>query len=163
LRAISIQTCVLRTDSDVVSCQIEKECIAQEPTLEKYLALVRRMENYFKGLTVEFIERNKNTEADDLAKSSARNTSMPPDVFYQVLEDASVKTVLPKHRLINIIEGEDWRAPIMAYLHHYYEPDSITEKIRMQQWGRAYQIANNNLYKASILDPFLRCLSKAEG
>jgi hypothetical protein len=121
------------------------------------------MENYFKGLTVEFIERNKNTEADDLAKSSARNTSMPPDVFYQVLEDASVKTVLPKHRLINIIEGEDWRAPIMAYLHHYYEPDSITEKIRMQQWGRAYQIADNNLYKASILDPFLRCLSKAEG
>jgi hypothetical protein len=88
---------------------------------------------------------------------------MPPDVFYQVLEDASVKTVLPEPRLVNIIEGEDWRAPIMAYLHHYYEPDSTTEKIRMQQGARAYQIVDNNLYKASVSRPFLWCLSKAEG
>jgi hypothetical protein len=40
LRDIGVQTCVLRTDSKVVSEQIEKECIAREPTLEKYLALV---------------------------------------------------------------------------------------------------------------------------
>jgi hypothetical protein len=47
----------------------------------------------------------------------------------------------------------------MAYLHHYYEPDSISEKIRMQQRAMAYQIVDNNLYKASILSP----LSKTEG
>jgi hypothetical protein len=40
----------------VVTGQIEKECIAREPTLERYLALVRRMENYFKGFTIEYIE-----------------------------------------------------------------------------------------------------------
>jgi ribonuclease HI len=39
-RAIGVQPCVLRTDSKVVSGQIEKECIAREPTLERYLALV---------------------------------------------------------------------------------------------------------------------------
>jgi ribonuclease HI len=38
LRAISVQTFVLRTDSKVVSEQIEKECIGRLPTLEKYLA-----------------------------------------------------------------------------------------------------------------------------
>jgi hypothetical protein len=53
---------------EVVSNQIEKECIAREPTLVKYLALARRIENYFKGFTVEYIERNKNTEADELVK-----------------------------------------------------------------------------------------------
>jgi ribonuclease HI len=68
LMAIDVQTCVLLIDSKVVSGQIEKECIAREARLEKYLALVRRMENYFRGFTVEYIERNKNTEADDLAK-----------------------------------------------------------------------------------------------
>jgi hypothetical protein len=36
--------------------QIEKECIAREPTLERYLALVRRMENYFTGFTMEYIK-----------------------------------------------------------------------------------------------------------
>jgi hypothetical protein len=57
---------------------------------------------------------------------------MPADVFFQLLQDASVKTVLPKPKIINIIEGEDWRAPIMAYLCHYYEPKGKNEKIRMR-------------------------------
>jgi ribonuclease HI len=33
LRAIDVQTCVLHTDSKVVSGQIEKECIAREAAL----------------------------------------------------------------------------------------------------------------------------------
>jgi ribonuclease HI len=52
LRAIGVQTCVLHIDSKVVPDQIEKEYITREPTLEKYLALVRRMENNLKGFTV---------------------------------------------------------------------------------------------------------------
>jgi hypothetical protein len=44
LWAIGIQRCILCTDSKVVIGQIEKECIAREPTLKKYLALVKRME-----------------------------------------------------------------------------------------------------------------------
>jgi ribonuclease HI len=62
LRAIRVQTCILCTDSKVVTSQIEKECIARESTLERYLALVRRMENHFKGFTVEYIKRSKNSE-----------------------------------------------------------------------------------------------------
>jgi hypothetical protein len=85
------------------------------------------MESYFRGFTVEYIEHNKNVEANELVKAAARNTPIPADVFFQVLEDASVKTVFPEPRVLNIIEGEDWRAPIMAYLRHYYEPDSKNE------------------------------------
>jgi hypothetical protein len=33
--------------------------------------------------------------------------------------------------MVNIIQGEDWRAPIMAYLHHHHEPDNNTELIKM--------------------------------
>jgi hypothetical protein len=40
----------------VVAGQIEKECIVKEPTLERYLGLVRRMVNYFIGFIVEYIE-----------------------------------------------------------------------------------------------------------
>jgi hypothetical protein len=104
---------VLRTDSNVVLEQIKKESIAREPILEKYLGLVRKMESYFKGFTVEHVKRNKNAEDDDPAKAAARNTPLPTDMFFQVIEDASVKIILPEPRLINII-GEDWRASIMA-------------------------------------------------
>jgi ribonuclease HI len=83
LRAIGVQTCTLRTDSKVVAGQIEKECITRDPTLNTYLALVRRMENYFKGFTVKYIERTKNTEVDEPAMATARNTTLPGDVFFK--------------------------------------------------------------------------------
>jgi hypothetical protein len=54
---------------------------------------------------------------------------MLADVFFQLLEEASVKTVPPEPMVINIIEGEDWRALIMDYLHHYYELDRKMSKL----------------------------------
>jgi hypothetical protein len=121
------------------------------------------MESYFKGFTVEYIERNKNVKADDLANVAARKTPMSADVFFQVLEDASVKIVLPEPRVINIIEGEDWRSPIMAQLRQYYEPDNRNEHTRMQLGAKDYQIFDNELYKTSVSCPLLSCISKTEG
>jgi hypothetical protein len=51
----------------------------------------------------------------------------------------------------------------MAYLHHYYEPNTTVVQIRMQQRARAYQIVDNELYKISVSAPLLRCVSKEEG
>jgi hypothetical protein len=84
------------------------------------------MERFFKGFTVQHIERAKNTEADELAKAAARKVELPPDVFFQVIEDSSVKTVKPEPRMVNVVQWEDWRASILAYLRHYYEADNST-------------------------------------
>jgi ribonuclease HI len=99
LRAVGVQTCILIIDSKVVCSQIEEECITREPTLKNYLALVRRMENYFKGFTVEYIERSKNSKADELAKGAAHSTRLTTDIFFQVIEDALMKTVEPKPKI----------------------------------------------------------------
>jgi hypothetical protein len=76
--------------------------MASDETLERYLAIVRRMEKFFKGFTVEHIERAKNTEVDELAKAAARKAVLPPDVFFQVIEDPFVKTVEPEPRMVNL-------------------------------------------------------------
>jgi hypothetical protein len=162
LRTFEVQTCVLTTDSKVVSSQMEKECIAREPTLKKYLAHVRRMENNFEGFTIEHIKRSQNFEADELVKVVAPNTPLATDVFFQVTKVASVKMVKSEPILINVIK-EHWHTPIMAYLYHYYEPDNTIEHVRMQQRAKAYQVINNDLYKTSISDPLLRCISMAKG
>jgi hypothetical protein len=73
------------------------------------------MENHFKGFTVEYIKRSKNTEADELVKAATHNTSLPVDVFLQVISDASIKTGESEPRVMNLIHGEDWRTSIMAY------------------------------------------------
>jgi hypothetical protein len=54
------------------------------------------MENYFMGFTVEYVERAKNTEADELAKADARKAALQPDVFLQTIEDPSIKIVEPE-------------------------------------------------------------------
>jgi hypothetical protein len=90
------------------------------------------MENFFKGFTVEYIDRNKNARANELAKAVARNTPLPVDVFLQIISDASIKTIKPEPKVINIIRGKDWRALIIVYICHYYEPDTTVEQTRMQ-------------------------------
>jgi hypothetical protein len=105
----------------------------------------------------------KNKEADELAKATTKRTVIPPDVFFQLIEDPSIKTVELEPRMVNDIQGEDWRAPIMAYLHNHYEPDSSTELIRMQQMAKAYQIIGEELYKTLVTGPLLHYLSKDEG
>jgi hypothetical protein len=102
-------------------------------------------------------------KADELAKATARNTPLPANVFFQVILDTFIKSVEAEPRVINLIEGEDWRTPIMVYLCHYYKLDSAIEHTRMHQRARAYQIVDNDLYKTSISGPLLHCVSKAEG
>jgi hypothetical protein len=129
---MGVHHCILKTDSKVIVSQIKKECMARDETLERYLAAVQRMENFFKGFTVEHIERAKNTETDELAKAAARKVVLPPNVFFQVIEDPSIKTIEPEPIMVNVVQGEDWQAPIMAYLRHHYEPDSSKELTIMQ-------------------------------
>jgi hypothetical protein len=104
---MGVQNCILKIDSNVIASQIEKECMARAATLERYLAIIRRLENYIKGFTVEYVEWTKNTEAGELAKAAARKITLPPDVFSQTIKDPSAKTFETKHRIVNIIQGED--------------------------------------------------------
>ena len=64
-------TCIIKTDSKVVTDQIEKQYLAKELVLMQYLAAVRSLEKQFKGFTLQHVERNKNEEADTLAKAAA--------------------------------------------------------------------------------------------
>jgi hypothetical protein len=66
------------------------------------------MGNFFKGFTIEHIDKNKNSEADELAKAATHNTPLPADVFLQVISDASIKTIKLKPRVINAIQSKDW-------------------------------------------------------
>jgi ribonuclease HI len=92
---MGVHNCILKTDSKVIARQIEKECIARDSMVERYLALVWRMKNYFRGFSVEHISRSKNAKADELAKAATRKITMPPppDVFIQTLEDSLIKTI----------------------------------------------------------------------
>jgi hypothetical protein len=116
LRALGMTTCIIRTDSKVIAGQIEKEYSAKEPVLMQYLTVVRGLEKQFKGFTLQHVERNKNEEADALAKAVAKGEALPSDVFYHVIgtppvcnpEGLQITQDAEGHRIVNLIMAEDW-------------------------------------------------------
>jgi len=75
----------------------------------KYLAAVRSMEKYFLGFSVRNFSRMKNKQADQLAKAAAQFDSLPPDVFFETLKQASVNCAEEPVKFVNAITSEDWR------------------------------------------------------
>jgi hypothetical protein len=127
----------------------------------KYLEKVREMERYFKGYSVQRIPRDDNNEADKLAKAAIRNQAMPPDVFFEIIKEPSIKE--SKTKIVNIVETRDWRAEIMTYLRGHYEPQDELEEKRLKQRARGYTVVNGELYKSEITEPWLRCITSEKG
>jgi ribonuclease HI len=74
---------LIKTDSQVEAGQVEKEYMAREPELIKYLAIVRALERRFQGFTLKHIPRLENLEADELAKAAANGSPMPTRTFFK--------------------------------------------------------------------------------
>ena len=120
-------------------------------------------EKYFEGSTVKNISRTDNSDADEIAKAVAQNTSLPQDVFFQILTHASIKVKQEVPREVHIIQSENWRAPIMAYLRGHSELEDEVNEVRMKHRTKNYKIINNQLYKQGICEPLLKCISIEEG
>jgi hypothetical protein len=127
----------------------------------KYLQKVREMERPFKGYSVQHIPRGDNNEANKLAKEAARNQAMPPDVFFEIIKEPSIKETKPK--IVSVVETPDWRAEIMAYLRGHYEPRDELEEKRLKQRAKGYALINGELYKSGVTEPWLRCITSEKG
>jgi hypothetical protein len=113
---------------------------AMNPILMKYLEKVREMERHFKGYSVQHIPRDDNNEADKLVKAAARNLELPPDVFFEIIREPSIKESRPK--IVSVVETPDWREEIMAYLRGHYEPQDELQEKRLKQRARGYAVVN---------------------
>jgi ribonuclease HI len=161
MKALGQQNFIIKTDSKVIQEHIEKESEAKNPILMKYLGKVRGMEIHFKGYKVQHIPRDDNNEVDRLAKAAARNQEMPPDVFFEIIKEPSIKE--EKEKIVSVLETPDWRAEIMAYLRGHYESQGELQEKRLKQRARGYVVVNGELYKSGATEPWLRCITSEKG
>jgi hypothetical protein len=94
-------------------------------------------------------------------KAAARNQEMPPDVFFEIIKEPSIKESKP--RIVNVMETPDWRAEIMAYLRGHYKPQDELQEKRLKQRARGYAMVNEELYKSGVTEPWLRCITSEKG
>ena len=83
-KALGAKTMLAKTDSQVMAGQVEKEYVAREPELAKYLATVRALERRFQRFTLKYIPRAENTKADERAKAATNNTPILEGTFCQI-------------------------------------------------------------------------------
>jgi hypothetical protein len=152
LRSLGVTTCIIRTDSKVVVGQIEKEYSTKEPVLMQYLTAICSLEKQFKGFTLQHVDRNKNEEADALAKAVAKDEAPPSDVFYHVIGTPAVRSPeglqisqdVEGHQIVNLIMAEDWWAPITLYLQGHYHPTDRDEAKRLKHRSRDFAIVEGS-------------------
>ena len=157
-RALGARRLIIKTDSELIANQIGKSYKATNLEMAKYLKTVRSMEKYFFGFRVKRIKREMNGEADDIAKRAVTKEPIPPDVFYEVLRYKSIDCDEVPVKFVNAIESEDWRAPIVAFLRGYYEPENEADRKRMSLRARNYIMKKDQLYKKGICSSWLKCV-----
>jgi ribonuclease HI len=163
LKAMGIRRAILKSDSQVITCHIDKSSKARDPKFEKYLDMVRRMEASFEGCSVKNIPRGENEHADLLAKPAAQGLPLPSEVFFEIIKAPSVELMERAVLTISLVHSEDWRTEILSFSQGNFPSDDEAYIKRMEARTRPYIIIEGELYKQGVCSPLLKCLSRVEG
>ena len=178
-------------DSKLVVKQTMNEYDAVSDNMVAYHDLYNRMEGNFDGCELKHIGRESNEEADTLANIGSKSLPIPDGVFYEVINQRSVKIKAPKQSSTdsgaeagsqapeekeehddNVIKGPIqqvllvepiWTQPFLAYLLRQELPEDAAEARRIVRRSKAYTVIAGELYKRSISGIFQRCIALEDG
>jgi len=175
-------------DSHLVIDQVMKALSCHDPKMEAYYKKVRRLENKFHGLELVHIARRYNEAAEELAKITSTQGTVPPDAFSRDLHVPSVDlgsgagveaapaqqtdTVEALLMAAEVMEVEqrpsrpfDWRTPFLDCLIRCELPEDRSEARCIARRAKSYVIygEGNELYRRSPTGILQRCITIEEG
>jgi hypothetical protein len=136
LKAMGVRRTILKSDSQVITSQVDKSSKVKSPGLEKYYDMVRKMEPSFEGVSVKNIPRLDNRHADMLAKYATQGLPMPSEVFFEVLNAPSIDLMERAILIVSSTQSEDWRTEIITLLQGNHLADDEAYIKRMQARAR---------------------------
>jgi ribonuclease HI len=160
-------------DFDLVANQISGTCNTHSLKMIAYHKAVDQLGGHFVGYSVQWIERNKNEEADDLSRIGSSLQPPPLGVFLDIIHKPLVSPpkkidiavpLAPNSTLVAMaVDTSDWTAPYIAYLAHQVLPQDEMEARMIQRRRKSFFMINNELYKHSVSGIFQRCVSLEDG
>ena len=94
-KACGVNILTIFGDSKLVVEQTMNLCDAVNDSMAAYRALYNQMEGSFDGCELKHIGRGSNDEADALANIGSTCGQIPPNVFYEVISERSIKVKGP--------------------------------------------------------------------
>ncbi|XP_074336077.1 uncharacterized protein LOC141673246 [Apium graveolens] len=113
---MGVRNLITKSDSELVVNQVNGGFQARGPWMELYLRCTQRLIGKFKEFRMECVPREKNNNADALAKMGSQQEAMLlGSIPLEILEIPSI----PEVEAMQVDEAprEIWMTPILAYIH----------------------------------------------
>ncbi|XP_074336611.1 uncharacterized protein LOC141673769 [Apium graveolens] len=157
-----VRNLIARSDSELVVNQVNGGFQARGPRTELYLRCTQRLIGIFIEVRMECVPREKNSNADALAKmGSQQEAVLLGSIPLEIQEIPSI----PEIEIMQVDEAlkETWMTPILAYIHRGTLPEDKFKVRRLPYQAARYVVYDEVLYKRGFNQPLLRCIDKEEG
>ncbi|XP_057444393.1 uncharacterized protein LOC130736597 [Lotus japonicus] len=157
---MGVQSIRIKTDSQIVSRQIQGEYQAKDAQLAKYLVKTQNLMKQVDKVHINHVPREENTRADILSKLA--NTKKPGNsksVIQEVLNSPSIEN--DEVMAIPMAIDQDWMGRIKLCLEAEGTDLFMFTKDQIREASH-YTLLGDQLYRRGVGVPLLRCVSKEE-
>ena len=159
-RRLGAQRIHVRSDSQLVVCQVLGEYEAKDETMQRYLSKVHQLIAYFESFEIQRIPRSQNRRADALSRLASTSFS---DLNKTVLVEVLNEPGYMEEVACPVNMGETWMSPLILFLGQGILPEDRAEARKIQRKSARYALRDGELYKRSYLGPWLRCVTPEAG
>ncbi|XP_062176123.1 uncharacterized protein LOC133881194 [Alnus glutinosa] len=155
----------IRSDSQVVVGQISGEFATQGDRLAKYLEKVHDLQSSFRTMTVTKIPRERNVQADALARAGSATDQEIARMKQQVLVQPNPSIDESLHMVLAAREREpepEWASDVIRYLRSGELPSHREQAHKVKLRAARYTMVDDMLYRRGYSHPLLKCLSAPE-
>ncbi|XP_074336314.1 uncharacterized protein LOC141673462 [Apium graveolens] len=159
---MGVRNLITKSDSELVVNQVNVGFQARGLQAELYLRCTQRLIEKFKEVRLECVPREKNRNADALAKMGSQlEAVLLGSIPLEVQEIPSI----PEAEVMQVDEApkETWMMPILAYIHKGTLPEDKFKARRLHYQAARYVVYDEVLYKRGFNQPLLRCIDEEEG
>jgi hypothetical protein len=148
-----------KSDSQLVTNQVSGEYQTKDPQLVKYLEKVQSLALQFKRFELIYVPREQNARAD--LRSKLASTKKPGN-NRTVIQETIAKPSTETAEILMVVEGSDWRYPLIRYLQNEILPEEKEEAARLKRAAIHYAMLGDRLYKRGFSTPMLLCIGELE-
>jgi hypothetical protein len=154
----------IRSDSQVVVGQVQREFDTQEVRMARYLEKVRELQSYFDKVVITKIPREVNTTADELLKlalgSDQEIKASTQEVIVLAKPSISLKSDVMELDMTPV--EPEWATNVIQYLKNGLLPENKIVNRKVKLHATRYSLLGGIHCKRGYFEPLLKCLSKDE-
>jgi len=175
-KEMGVTRLVARSDSLLVTGQVNGDFAARDPQLARYLEYITNLSKVFRTFELIHVPRDDNNRVNLLSKlASCTKPGQQKSVIKETLKTPRIDTSGRAEILTSNTSGradittsnianssETWMTPIKTYLSDGVLPSDPEEAQRIKRSSSRYTMLDGHLFRFGFARPLLTCISHTE-